>query len=69
MELLLPHVLGGASFGKEGVSAAEVIGVAGVEKYFDDYLRDPANGRKPLQLSLDLTVQAAVERVLMGGMK
>ncbi|HAB39703.1 MAG TPA: cell division protein FtsI [Rhodobacteraceae bacterium] len=66
---LAAHVLGGASFGKEGVSAAEVIGVAGVEKYFDDYLRDPANGRKPLQLSLDLTVQAAVERVLMGGMK
>ncbi|UWS81117.1 penicillin-binding protein 2 [Phaeobacter sp. G2] len=63
------HVLGGASFGKEGVSAAEVIGVAGVEKQFDDYLRDPANGSKPLALSLDLTVQAAAERVLDGGMK
>ncbi|MEL6618940.1 MAG: penicillin-binding protein 2 [Pseudomonadota bacterium] len=66
---LAAHVLGGASFGKEGVSAAEVIGVAGVEKQFDDYLRDPANGQKPLQLSLDLTVQAAAERVLYGGMK
>ena len=66
---LAAHVLGGASFGKEGVRAAEVIGVAGVEKYFDDYLRDPANGQKPLELSLDLTVQAAVERVLYGGMK
>lgn len=66
---LAAHVLGGASFGREGVSAAEVIGVAGVEKYFDDYLRDPANGSKPLQLSLDLTVQAAAERVLYGGMK
>ena len=66
---LAAHVLGGASFGKEGVSAAEVIGVAGVEKYFDDYLRDPANGNRPLQLSLDLTVQAAAERVLYGGMK
>ena len=63
------HVLGGASFGKEGVRAAEVIGVAGVEKYFDGYLRDPANGAKPLELSLDLTVQAAAERVLYGGMK
>ena len=60
------HVLGGASFGKEGVRAAEVIGVAGVEKYFDGYLRDPANGAKPLELSLDLTVQAAAERVLYG---
>ncbi len=66
---LAAHVLGGASYGKEGVHAAEVIGVAGVEKYFDDYLRDPANGAKPLQLSLDLTIQAASERILYGGMK
>ena len=66
---LAAHVLGGASFGREGVHAAEVIGVAGVEKYFDDYLRDPANGDRPLELSLDLTVQAAAERVLYGGMK
>jgi len=66
---LAAHVMGGASFGEEGVHAAEVIGVAGVEKYFDDYLRDPANGNRPLQLSLDLTVQAAAERVLYGGMK
>ena len=66
---LAAHVLGGASFGKEGVSAAEVIGVAGVEKYFDDYLRDPANAGQPLALSLDLTVQAAAEQVLYGGMK
>lgn len=66
---LAAHVMGGASFGKEGVHAAEVIGVAGVEKYFDDYLRDPANGQRPLELSLDLTVQAAAERVLHGGMK
>ncbi|WP_170368138.1 peptidoglycan D,D-transpeptidase FtsI family protein [Ruegeria arenilitoris] len=66
---LAAHILGGSGFGREGVSAAEVIGVAGVEKQFDDYLRDPANGTKPLQLSLDLTVQAAVEQVLDGGMK
>lgn len=66
---LAAHILGGAGFGKEGVNAAEVIGVAGVEKQFDGYLRDPANGHKPLQLSLDLTVQAAVEQVLDGGMK
>jgi cell division protein FtsI (penicillin-binding protein 3) len=66
---LAAHILGGASYGKEGVNAAEVIGVAGVEKQFDSYLRDPANGAKPLQLSLDLTIQAAAERVLYGGMK
>lgn len=66
---LAAHILGGASFGKEGVNSAEVIGVAGVEKQFDGYLRDPANGDAPLELSLDLTVQAASERVLFGGMK
>ncbi len=66
---LAAHILGGAGFGREGVNAAEVIGVAGVEKQFDAYLRDPANGAKPLQLSLDLTIQAAVEQVLYGGMK
>ena len=66
---LAAHVLGGASFGREGVHAAEVIGVAGVEKTFDQYLRDPAVGGAPLQLSLDLSVQAATEQVLFGGMK
>lgn len=66
---LAAHIMGGASFGREGVHAAEVIGVAGAERYFDGYLRDPANAGKPLELSLDLTVQAASERVLFGGMK
>ena len=66
---LAAHVLGGAGFGKEDVDAAEVIGVAGVERQFDSYLRDPANGAEPLQLSLDLTIQAAAERVLHGGMR
>ena len=63
------HVLGGASFGQQGVRAAEVIGVAGTELYFEDRLRDPAMIDAPLQLSLDLTVQAAVTEVLEGGMR
>lgn len=66
---LAAHVLGGYGFGREGVYAAEVIGTAGVEKAFDDYLRDPAEQGRPLELSIDLTVQAAVERVLSGGMR
>ncbi len=66
---LAAHIMGGSSFGREGVHGAEVIGVAGAEKYFDDYLRDPANGNKPLELSIDMTVQAASERILYGGMK
>jgi cell division protein FtsI (penicillin-binding protein 3) len=63
------HVLGGAGYGQEGVASAEVIGVAGVERQFDSHLRDPAFSDKPLELSLDLSVQAATERVLYGGMK
>lgn len=62
------HVLGGASYGREDVASAEVIGVAGIERKFDSLLRDPANEGKPLELSLDLTVQAATEEVLAGGM-
>ena len=61
------HILGGASFGEEAVNAAEVIGVAGIEAHFDEELRDPARV-EPLMLSLDLTVQSAVEEVLAGGM-
>jgi cell division protein FtsI (penicillin-binding protein 3) len=66
---LASHVLGGASFGREGVDSAEVIGVAGVEKTFDAFLRDPENDGRPLQLSLDLSVQAVIEQVLAGGMR
>lgn len=65
---VMAHILGGASYGREGVSSAEVIGVAGVERHFDAYLRDPAQEGAPLELSLDLTVQAAAEQVLLGGM-
>ncbi len=66
---LAAHVLGGASFGREGVHSAEVVGTAGVEKTFDEYLRDPVLEGTPLQLSLDLTIQSAARRVLFGGMK
>ncbi|MFB9149441.1 peptidoglycan D,D-transpeptidase FtsI family protein [Roseovarius ramblicola] len=65
---LAAHVLGGAGFGDEGVSAAEVIGVAGLEKALDARLRDPARAHEPLRLSLDLSVQAAMEKVLSGGL-
>ena len=62
------HILGGANYGREGVASAEIVGVAGVERVFDEFLRDPANEGAPLQLSIDLSVQAAAERVLAGGM-
>jgi cell division protein FtsI (penicillin-binding protein 3) len=66
---LAAHILGGASFGKEGVSSAEVIGVAGVEKQFDDLLRSPELDGGALELSIDLTAQSTMRHVLSGGMK
>lgn len=66
---LASHILGGSGFGEEGVSSAEVIGVAGVEKAFDSWLRDPGNGGAPLMLSIDLTAQQAMEEVLSRGMR
>jgi cell division protein FtsI (penicillin-binding protein 3) len=66
---LASHILGGAGFGREGVHSAEVVGVAGVEYKFDKFLRDPAEQGRPLELSIDLSIQAAIERVLGGGMK
>ena len=62
------HVLGGASYGEQGVRAAEVVGVAGAELFFDARLRDPALADQPLTLSLDMTVQASVTEVLEGAM-
>ncbi len=63
------HILGGTRFGVEGVRSAELVGTAGVELEFDDYLRDPANDGQPLTLSIDLTVQSAMRQVLEGGME
>ncbi|MBL1437251.1 MAG: penicillin-binding protein 2 [Rhodobacteraceae bacterium] len=63
------HILGGTRFGVEGVRSAELVGTAGVELEFDEYLRDPANDDNPLQLSIDLTVQSAMRQVLEGGMQ
>jgi cell division protein FtsI (penicillin-binding protein 3) len=62
------HILGGARFGEQGVSAAELLGVAGAELYFEDRLRDPARARQPLRLSIDLPIQASVTEVLDGSM-
>lgn len=63
------HVMGGARFDKEGVSYAELLGVAGIEAAFEERLSDPARAAEPLMLTLDLTVQSAVEEVLAGGMQ
>ena len=66
---LASHVLGGVNFGKEGVNSAELVGIAGVELKFDQFLQDNLGKGVPLILSLDLGIQSAMEHVLSGGMK
>ena len=63
---LASHVLGGVRFGDQAVDAAEIVGIAGVEAAFDEWLSDPANEGTPLRLTLDTPVQAAIEEVLAG---
>ncbi|GAB4261386.1 MAG: penicillin-binding protein 2 [Pararhodobacter sp.] len=64
---LAAHVLGGAAYGQQGVTAAEIVGTAGIEHRMDTRLRDPDLVDVPLSLSLDLGVQAIVEEVLGNG--
>lgn len=63
------HVLGGTSYGTEGAYSAELIGVAGAEKFFDKFLSDPANGGEPISLSIDITAQHITRQVLLNGIK
>ncbi len=66
---LAAHVLGGTSYGEQGVTAAEIQGVAGIEYAENDRLGDPDLATVPMSLSLDLGVQAIVEEVLAGGIQ
>lgn len=61
------HTLGSAGYGDEDIDVAEVVGRDGVERWFDTQLR--ADPETPLALSLDLTVQLAMRRLLAGGMR
>ena len=63
------HTLGGVRFGQERVNGAEILGTAGVELFFDDFLSKVNKGKESLQLSLDLTVQSLIEQILQDGIK
>jgi cell division protein FtsI (penicillin-binding protein 3) len=63
------HVLGGTRAASEGVSFADTVGLAGVERYYDETLRDPARNGEPLRLTLDLSAQAALTEVLRGAVE
>lgn len=66
---LAAHVLGGTMYGQQGVTAAEIEGVAGIEHHANARLSDPDLSAVPLSLTLDLAVQAIVEEVLESGIR
>ncbi|MYI90427.1 MAG: penicillin-binding protein 2, partial [Rhodobacteraceae bacterium] len=66
---LAAHVLGGTTFGEEHVNKAEIVGVAGVEKYFNDLLNNNDSGRTNLELSIDIRVQQILTEMLDLGIK
>ena len=63
------HIMGGVKARREGVRFAELMGSGGVEKHFDERLRDAARADKPLELSLNVSVQQAMREELAWGMK
>ncbi len=63
------HILGGTTFGKESVNHAEIIGSAGVELFFDKYLKNKSKENNVLTLSIDLPIQSIIEKVLSSGIK
>jgi cell division protein FtsI (penicillin-binding protein 3) len=58
---LLSHVLGFVGVDHKGL--------AGIERYFDEPLRDTEDNKDPLRLSLDLRVQNIVHEELKAGME
>ena len=66
---LASHILGGASFGEEHVYKAEIIGVAGVEKYFNELLNQNDLKRTNLTLSIDVGAQQILTEMLDLGIK
>lgn len=63
----MAHIVGSVKAAREDVRYTELAGSAGIEKHFDERLRDPALAGKPIQLALDLSVQQAIREVLGDG--
>ena len=63
------HILGGTRYGLESVDSAEILGTAGVELFYNKKLSNEDNPLEPLQLSIDIKIQALVEEILENGIK
>ncbi len=58
------HILGGYKVDEETVFHATLAGRSGVERALDDELRDPNLLGQPLELSIDLTAQTALTKIM-----
>ncbi len=58
---LYSHIIGQTDYDNYGIS--------GVENYYDNYLRDEKNINKPLQLSLDTSIQYFIKEELENALK
>ncbi|MEM9058858.1 MAG: penicillin-binding protein 2 [Pseudomonadota bacterium] len=65
----MAHIVGSVRAAREDVRYTELTGSAGIEKHFDERLRDPDFAGQPIRLSLDLPVQQAMRAVLRDGME
>ena len=63
------HILGGTRYGFESVDSAEILGIAGVELFYDKKLSDQNFYLEAIQLSIDINIQALVEEILENGIK
>ena len=63
---LLSHVLGGVRTHRVDIWGAEIVGVGGVELFFEDQLRE---GGAPITLSLDRRAQAVLHGALKRGIE
>ncbi len=64
---LAAHVLGGVRFGEQHANKAEIVGIAGVEQYFNDLLNDSSSNNRDLYLSIDLQAQEVITKLLRSG--
>lgn len=63
------HILGGYKVEEETVFHATLAGRSGVERALDEELRDPHKTGEPLALSIDLTAQTALTRIMDEALK
>lgn len=65
---LASHVLGGVKFGEQHSNKAEILGLAGVERYFNDHLNDPTASIRDVYLSIDINAQNIITNLMRNAM-